>query len=98
MTSDGSIAYGERCGTPIDACGPCAMATSHSFVQVTGKRATALMPPSRCACSRLAGLMHTVSGIFSKDAIGATAVNRSIILGVVVEVLTCAQHWFGSPS
>ena len=50
-----------------------------------------------CACSRLAGRSQTVSGIFS-DAVREAAVNRFIILGAVVEVLTCAQHWFGSPS
>jgi hypothetical protein len=55
---------------------------------VTGKRVIALMPLWRCASSRLAGLLRTVSAIFSKDAIGAMAVNRFIILGVVVEVLT----------
>jgi hypothetical protein len=40
---------------------------------------------------------HIASVIVSKEAIQAKAVNRSIILGVVVEVLTCVQRWFGSP-
>ena len=37
----------------------------HSLVQVTGKRVTALMPLSRCACRRLAGPRQTVADIFS---------------------------------
>jgi|tagenome__1003787_1003787.scaffolds.fasta_scaffold17278793_2 hypothetical protein len=51
-----------------------------SLVQVTGKRVIALMPLSRCACSRLAGPSQIVLGIFSKDAIGVAAVDRFIIL------------------
>ena len=37
MASDGSVAYCERVRDAEDACGPCARATSHSLVQVTGK-------------------------------------------------------------
>src|SRR4051812_1332460 len=48
------------------------------------------MPLSRCACSRLAGPSQTVSGIFSKDAIGATAVSRYIVLGLGGGLGVCA--------
>jgi hypothetical protein len=45
----------------------------------------ALMALSRCACSP-AGPTQTVSAIVSDPAVRATAVNRCIVLRVVVEV------------
>jgi hypothetical protein len=76
-------------------CGPCPRATSHSLMQVTGKRVIALVPLSLHTCSDWPVQTHCVDYLQRRSA-PRTALNRSTILGVVVEVQTCPQPWFGS--
>jgi hypothetical protein len=56
-----------------------------------------LTPPlSRHAHTGPAGSTAACQLSSAGKRLRATEVDKSIIVGVAVEVLTCAQHWFGS--